>query len=122
MKIDNSIRVHFEISHENGSVIVLDEPFEFEVSGKKYTIERDYRSNGMSIPRAFWSLISPQFDPITLVPSICHDWLYNNHICTRECADKWYRDALIANGFPVAKARLVYLSLRVFGESHWNEK
>lgn len=122
MEINNSICVHFECSDDNGKVIVLDEPFKFEAFGKKHTIECGYRSNGMSVPRAFWSIISPQFDPITLVPSVCHDWLYENHVCTRECADKWYMDALIANGFPVAKAKIVYLSLRMFGESHWNEK
>lgn len=78
-----------------------------------------FMSDGMSIPKFFWRWLSPKIAPVTLSPSIVHDWLYQSHVMTRKDADAWYRDALIANGYPKLKAYLCYAGLRLFGESHW---
>ena len=111
-------RFHFEM--KNGEyVIVLDTPLPFYIGSTCYIIESGYRSNGMSVPRCLWSIISPQYSPITLFPSICHDWLYDNHVVPRAVADKWYQQALIENGYPEWKSKLVYDAVRIFGKSHW---
>ena len=113
-------RFHFEMKNGDGEyVIVLDTPLLFYIGNSCYTIESGYRSNGMSVPRCLWSIISPQYSPITLFPSICHDWLYDNHVVSRIVADKWYQQALIENGYPEWKSELVYDAVRMFGKSHW---
>lgn len=115
------LHVHMERT-EAGDRIVLDQPVVFELLGDTYTIPAGFVSDGMSIPRCFWGWLSPQLDFTTLLPSVIHDWLYSEHVCTREEADQWYRDALIDNGFSRGKACLIYAGLRCFGRSHWQEK
>ncbi len=117
---NKNVKFHFEVSEDNKEyVIVLDSPLLFCAYEICYIVEEGYRSNGMSVPQCLWSIISPQYSPITLFPSICHDWLYDNHLMTREEADQWYYDALIENGYPKWKAKLVYKAVRKYGESHW---
>lgn len=104
---------------QNGYVIQTLEDIRFTLKGNEHVVPTGYRSNGMSVPRVLWSVISPAIDNRTLRSSICHDWLYENHVCTRKEADQWYRDDLKANGYPTWKANLVYVGVRVGGGSHW---
>ncbi len=109
-----------QILNEDGNLVILAEtPIRFTYQGVPYTVPADFRSDGASVPRFFWRLLSPPVDPKTLVPSIVHDYLYKNKIGTRKGADLWYRDALIENGYPRWKAELTYWGLRVGGASHW---
>lgn len=114
-----NIKFHFKKNNNNDYVIVLDSPLLFVVKDCVYIVETGYTSNGMSVPRCLWSFISPQFSPVTLHASVCHDWLYDNHVMTREEADAWYREALIECGYPSWKAWLVYRVVQQFGKSHW---
>lgn len=82
-------------------------------------------SDGMSVPRVLWRLLSPPIDPVTLAPSIIHDWLYTNaakYGLDRADCDSWYCDALHEQGFPLWKCLLTYVGLRIFGGSHWKCK
>ena len=118
---NKNISFHFEMKNgDDECVIVLDTPLLFSIGNSCCIIESGYRSNGMSVPHCLWSIISPQFYPVTLFPSICHDWLYDNHVVSREIADKWYYHALIENGYPKWKSKLVYDAVRIFGKSHWS--
>jgi hypothetical protein len=117
---NKDVKFHFEMKNgDDEYVIVLDTPLLFSVGDSCYIIESGYRSNGMSVPHWLWSVISPQYSPVTLFPSICHDWLYDNHVVPRITADKWYHQALIENGYPKWKSKLVYDAVRIFGKSHW---
>ena len=110
---------HF-VQKDNGEYnIVLDSPLSFSVGDGIYTVKSGYSCNGMSVPRWLWSFISPQFHPVTIFPSVCHDYMYDNHIVCRKDADKWYRDALVENGYATWKSWLVYYAVRLFGGSHW---
>ena len=111
-------RFHFE--KDGGKyLIVLDSPLVFTARGTRHVIEAGYRSNGMSVPRLLWSLISPQFHPRTLYASVVHDYAYEHFIMCRCESDRWYRDALIEDGYAKWKAWLVYFAVRLFGKSHW---
>ena len=114
----SDVQFHFDMS-KCGYVIVLDTPLAFTHGDCLYLIEQGYASNGMSVPKFLWSIISPQYNPQTLLPSIVHDWLYGHGVMTRIEADRWYRDALMESGYSHAKAQLVYDALRMFGKSHW---
>lgn len=89
---------------------------------RHFVVPAGYVSDGASVPRLFWRLLSPPIDPVTLAPSIIHDWLYDNawkYDLTRLECDRWYRDALIANGYQKWKANLTYFGIRLRGGRHW---
>lgn len=115
---DSNLKFHFERFGDE-YVIVLDSQLVFCVGGKEHVIPVGFTSNGMSVPRCLWSLISPQFHPKTLAPSIIHDYLYEHYILCRREADRWYRDALIDNGYAEWKAWVVYFAITLFGKNHW---
>lgn len=104
---------------EHGTLLRTLEPVSFSINGKEYTVPVGFISDGMSIPRLYWRFLSPPINGVTLVPSIIHDWLYKNHICTRREADIWYYHALRFNGYPRWKAGLVFIGVRIGGYPHW---
>lgn len=119
MKVDVS-------SREDGLCLTLLEPHLFVLElgdcTKTCIIPAGYRSDGCSIPRFFWRWLTPQIDPVTLEPSVEHDWLYGAMVCTRAEADAHYRRSLIAKGYPKRKAWLIWAALRAFGWTHWGEE
>ena len=87
--------------------------------GKWHTIHAGYISDGASVPRFFWRILSPAVDARTLRPSIIHDYEYENGIGTREGADTDYRQRLMDNGYGVIKSSLTYYGVRIGGSRHW---
>lgn len=86
-------------------------------------IPKGFVSDGASVPRFFWRLLSPPIYPVTLAPSIVHDYLYLHgarYGFTRLGVDRWYYFALRLNGYPLWKSILTYAALRLFGASHWS--
>lgn len=89
--------------------------------GAHVIVPDGYLSDGASVPRFFWRILSPEIDPITLAPSIGHDYLYEKKMMTRKETDQWYRKELIENGYPKWKATLTYWGVRLFGWRHWDD-
>ena len=114
------MKVEIYNTSNDGKVIELLEPISFSIKGREYVVPQGYLSNGFSCPRFLWPLISPAIDNRTLKSALGHDWLYENHVCTRKEADQWFRDSLIESRFPRWKAELSYIGVRVFGGSHYN--
>ena len=114
------IKFHLEQAAD-GKEIVLDEPLAFTFCGTTYTVPAGFRSDGMSVPRWLWPVISPQITAQTLEPSIIHDYLYYIKVSTREEADQWYYLALIENGYSERKAKIVFRAVRLFGGRHWGQ-
>lgn len=81
-----------------------------------------YVSDGMSIPRLFWRLLSPPVDGRTLGPCIRHDWRYGAGEPSRAEADRLLREELIGNGYPRRKAWCVWLGVRIGGAKHFNRE
>lgn len=111
---------HIYTDEERGDIIVLATPLRFEYKGVEYEIPEGYESDGMSVPRFFWRSLSPKINAKTLRPSIIHDWMYENKICSRKEADDFYEANLVANGFGKFKSWLVWLGVRIGGGSHYN--
>ena len=102
------------------TVIETMEPIVFaDAAGQDWVIPVGFRSDGASVPRVLWRLLSPAIDPQTLWASLIHDYCYLYRITTRQMCDAAYRDQLIEDGYPAWKARLTYCGLRLFGGSHW---
>lgn len=113
------------------TVITLTAPLRFTLPPREplwllerhFIVPAGYSSDGASVPRVFWRLLSPPIDPITIAPSIIHDFLYDyawKYDITRDECDRWYRTALIAQGYPRWKANLTYIGIRLFGWRHWH--
>ena len=105
---------------EMGDVIIMMTPIKFEHKGVVYVVPEGFRSDGMSINRIFWRMLSPKLDFKTLVPSVIHDWCYSTGVISRKEADELYYDLLVENGFGKIKSRLVYWGVRLGGGSHYN--
>ena len=87
--------------------------------GRWYTIPAGYISDGASVPRIFWPMLSPNIDARTLRPSIIHDYEYEFGIGTRKGADANYRRRLEDNDFGYIKSTLTYYGVRIGGRCHW---
>ena len=103
-------------------------PFELPPDGvlwllpRKLRVPVGYVSDGASVPRIFWPILSPKIDPVTIAPSIIHDYLYDyawKYGLDRLDCDIWYYNALSANGYPFWKNVLTFIGIRLFGVFHW---
>lgn len=89
----------------------LQEPLTFE----QYTVPLGFVSNGASVPRPLWWLVTPMgpHAPAAFV----HDHLVASHVSRgllrRKDADKAYYRALLSLGMPKMASRLMYLGARV---------
>lgn len=90
--------------------------------GRKYIIPEGYVSDGASVPRFFWRILSPCIDGRTLPASIIHDFEYKHKIGTRAGADKDYYARLVADGYPRVKAAATYIGVRAGGSKHWGDE
>lgn len=79
-----------------------------------------------SIPRAVWNIVDPE-DPIMLMPSVPHDWGYQNggllqsQTMTRQHLDELLVEMMVTQGAGPIIRKLVYGCVRTFGGSHWTE-
>ncbi len=89
--------------------------------GKWHTIPAGYVSDGASVPRFFWRILSPAIDARTLMPSIIHDYEYEHGIGTRAGADADYRRRLQDNDYGIIKSSLTWIGVRIGGGRHWKE-
>lgn len=98
----------------------------------RFVIPKGFMSDGASIPRLIWFLLSDT-DPDILYPSYAHDDLYKLGKAgtpefagiDRKRSDMVIRDLMLAIGAPRWKANAVYFILRHFGdpwpgESRWH--
>ncbi len=107
---------------EDGKTITTLEEIWFEYEGMLMCVPKGYVSDGASVPRFLWRLLSPCIDPQTLVPSIIHDFLYEWELGTRYDADLFYVAALMHNGYPEWKCILTFAGVRLFGGSHYGSR
>ncbi len=109
------------ISYPNGDTFVTLEDHRFVFNGTTYVIPAGYRSDGASVPRFFWRVLSPKIDPQTLDPSVEHDFNYQFAIGTRLEADRYYLMRLLEYGYPVWKSIITYYAVRIFGGTHYGK-
>lgn len=115
------IKCEIYFDDERGTLIRVMQELFFVVGTVEHAVRMGFVSDGASVPRFLWRLLSPPVYGETLGPSIIHDWLYAKHVCTRAEADAWYFENLCLNGYPFWKSLLTYIGLRLFGSSHWRQ-
>lgn len=95
---------------------------EFEITlhdGRVITIEKDFKFDGASVPRALWIRYSP-FDPRYMVAAAVHDWLYLKNGIDRFTADEIFRNLLMIEGNNELVASAMFLGVRSGGWIGWN--
>lgn len=84
-------------------------------------IPRGFKSDGCSIPRAFWTLIGHPLDIDYMREAFLHDWLYYTQPCSRWTADSVMNDEMRKSGrVRHWRRRLIIFGLRVGGWKAWN--
>ena len=73
-----------------------------------------------SIPRLFWNILPP-FGRYTEA-AIVHDWIYRNHTFSRMVCDVLFFEMMVALNTPTVTRWIIYLAVRCFGWSAWNNE
>lgn len=106
-------------NRENTWEYELREDFEIEAGRQQIIVPKGYSYDGATIPSVAWQALYTPFDPIIIIPSLIHDWLYSNHQVSRLEADDIFKDLLLKNGVPSDKTRIVHIAVRLLGEEYW---
>lgn len=85
-------------------------------------VNSGFEFDGASIPESLWSIYGCPFGGLYSAPSCIHDVLYASHIFSRKESDKLFHKAMIACGVEETKAKQMYLAVRAFGDSSYEEK
>ena len=87
------------------------------------TVPAGYESDGASIPRWAWTLTGLYpCHPSVLGAALLHDFLYTDRgpvFCRRRTADRWFRQATIADGLARWRAGVIWAAVRVGGAAAW---
>lgn len=106
---------------ETGDVLTLLEPLSVAWRGRTLIVPEGFESDGASVPRILWSLVSPRVDPVTLRGAVAHDYLYRRHPAgwTRREADALFRTLIREDGLACTRAWKAWLGVRIFGNRAW---
>lgn len=76
-------------------------------------------TDGASIPRVFWNILSPDGDYFGA--AVIHDWLYskNNFEFDRLESDLIFKEAMFNIGVPWYRREAIYRAVRMFGYRHF---
>ena len=80
-----------------------------------------FLSDGASIPKLFWQLVSPKFDPRTFIAALAHDAMYAGRLASRSVCDRVFYELLLECGMGRAKSRLCWLGVRAGGWFYWRK-
>lgn len=89
-------------------------------NGAQLIIPIDYVSNGASIPRLLRGIYSQQ--GVYVMPSIIHDYLYDNNYHSRAFSDRQFLLDMGKVGTNKFTKWLFYYVIRIFGKTNWTKK
>ena len=109
-----------EIINKGRDRIVLED---YTYTNNKYeiTVKKEYSTDGASIPKIFWSILSSPFDGALVYGAIIHDGLYTKMTLPRKECDKLLKEMAIEKGYNKFKINLIYYVIRLFGKTHWKK-
>jgi len=87
-------------------------------NGVEIIVPVNYISNGASIPKLLRGIYSQQ--GVYVMPSIIHDYLYDNKLYSREFADKQFLLDMGKTNTSQFTKWLFYYIIRIFGKSNYN--
>jgi len=98
------------------SIILPDKFNKFNI-----VIYKDFRFDGVSIPRIAWATTGTPFSPRHILPGVVHDHLYKSGLTGRKRADKIYRYLLMMCGVNLYQRNKQYGALRLLGWRAWRK-
>ncbi len=81
-------------------------------------VPRKFRTDFASVPRIFWTLVSPYGKQGKA--AVIHDYLYATGYETRKRSDEIFLEAMEVLGVAPWKRTIMYWAVRVGGGSGWN--
>ncbi len=108
-----------DINHRDMRLV---EPFSFiDRSGTKWTAPKRALINGASIPRIFWTFVSSPFCGHYRRASVIHDYYCRYKQRSSKAVHLMFYEAMLQDGVPPAKAKLLYKAVAWFGPK-WANK
>jgi hypothetical protein len=99
------------------------EPFEYHVgsypSDEIISVPAGTITNFASVPRIFWSIISPV--DTHGKAAVLHDYSYEIHYDSRKRCDKIFAEAMEVLGVEKYKIDIIYQMTRTFGWNTWRK-
>ncbi len=105
----------------NGKKRLLLADYTYENDKYIITLKPGFVTDGASIPKAFWAILSSPFEGPLVYGAMIHDGLYTKMQLPRKECDELLREMALEQGYNKIKADLVYDAVRLFGGSHWNK-
>ena len=96
-------------------------PLIYESKKVLITVHTSFDFDGASIPQSLWTAIGCPMGGKYSRASCLHDALYASRLFSRKDCDKFFHEAMIADGVSKAKALEFYLAVRAFGDSYYDE-
>lgn len=96
-------------------------PLEFDTYGFYITVLPGFDYDGASIPKALWSIIGPPMGELYSRAACLHDAMYASKIFDRKTCDKLFHEAMLSDGVDHALAKKMYLAVRAFGASAYDD-
>lgn len=97
------------------------EKFEYHVgsypSKEIIKVPVGFKTNFASVPRIFWTIISPVDDHGKA--AVIHDYCYATDYDTRKRSDEIFREGLIVLDVPKWKVFCMFWAVRLFGWGAW---
>jgi len=85
-------------------------------------IQEGFEFDGASIPKELRSVYGCPFGALYTLAACLHDALYSSHIFSKHQCDRLFYEAMIASGVERFVAVQLYLAVRAFGHTAYNEK
>jgi hypothetical protein len=115
-----------EAYYKNGSMVVrMTERFRYISSQGKIIVPRNFYSDGASVPRMFWSFLSPFGSYFKA--ALIHDFLYSKdsekyYPFDRKTSDLIFKEAMFNLGIGWAKRETIYRAVRLGGWASFRKK
>lgn len=91
----------------------------FENDDIKITVKKGYKTDGASIPRAFYTIVGCPLMGLYVGSAIIHDALYDSQLLSKEESDALFLQMLADNGVSKLKQKLMYWAVKYLGNSYW---
>lgn len=92
-----------------------------DVTIVNHTILKGFKTDGASIPRAFWWLIGSPFTGKYVEAALLHDALYASEFYDRELCDFIFLSEMQNQGVSWWRADLMYWAVRIGGYFVWKK-
>ena len=113
---------------ESGEIYMSYKPFTVFINDFSITVPDKFRSDGASVPQWAWSISGLSRDGMHRAAAHAHDYIYEKKGIgvapipfSRKMADMLFADLLELYGIKKWQVFVMYVSVRLFGGTVWDE-